>query len=703
MRTTSVSAHCRRRSARPGIRFLTLTGTLLVFAASPLRASVASTDEAPTELPLLDVTEDALHRDEPTLRPVVADHDSLSGRAVTTLKDALGSAPGLILQESFGGFEPPRLSIRGSGLQSAPSSRGVQFLLENFPLSLTDGSFNAALIDPELFDRVQLARGEAGARDAPAVLGGALNLRTPPFSRDARLLFRTQASSFGGARALLSGQTGAGKAVLTGAGSAAQLNGFREHSNQDRLAFFAQASRPIPVGCDTSVSVYHARADYDIPGPLTLSAAATAPRSISAEVRRDQPRRESEVTQLTAQTSQQNSVLRIEAGLSWLRSEDWFRQLRALGISDSRSDDLTFRSVLTRRFEGPAGDHLLRIGAIFSQGDRDLRRFLNHTGTTGPVFGDDRLRSLTASLDVEGTARLTRHLTASAGASGLLTRRDLSDQRSAVIGPPTTQSLHARSLQPRAQLLWSRRPELTFFVAAARTTEPPTFDDLLVVAGSYPNLSVHRQPLANQHATTWELGSTGRRGRFDWDVTAYRGNWTNEILRLADAQGLARGAVNAGPTHHTGVESSFHYRLLDHEHQLRLTATAVWSRFTFADDPVFGRNRLAGAPPLLGSAQLLYLHPCGFFATSTLEWTAGATPVDHAGRMSYGGHALTHLRIGWRQARQLSVFVEVRNLFDRDHIASTAGVLDLARSPATTAVFLPGAGRSLALGFEWSR
>ena len=45
----------------------------------------------------------------------------------------------------------------------------------------------------------------------------------------------------------------------------------------------------------------------------------------------------------------------------------------------------------------------------------------------------------------------------------------------------------------------------------------------------------------------------------------------------------------------------------------------------------------------------------------------------------------------------------MRNVLDRPHLASTAGVLDLARTPAATAIFLPGTGRTLTLGCEWKR
>lgn len=735
---------------------------------TPLHATSASLDP-PAELPPLEISADPLHPDDVTLRPYAIDREPRSGRAIVTLKDALAQVPGVLLQESFGGFEPPRLSIRGSGLQSAPSSRGVQFLLEGFPLTLADGSFNSALIDPQLADRIEVFRGATATHLAPAVLGGAVNLRSrdtaglsaaaighgriPPVSpsRGASLPFdrlgtlrssngfpvsslRTELGSFGAARGLLSNQAETGHVHLVATGSFARTDGYRDHSAQQRagllakLAFAGDATPSARLGTGSSLSLCHVRSVYDVPGPLTLAAAATSPRAVTPDVQRDQPRRESDATQLIAQTTRQSDTLEVDAGLSWLHTSDWFRQLRANGINDSQSDDLTFRGALTRKFITRAGDHHVRLGTTLSRGWRELRRYRNDSGVAGPLFGADGLFATTAAADLEATLRFGPLFAATVGLNGLLHRRDIRDRSNDAITAATNRRIRASAWQPRAELLWTPRSHLTFFAATSRAVEPPTFDDLLVVAGTYPNLTRRSQSLLDQRATTIELGARGTHGPFGWDVTGYQAHWDNEILRLADAQGLPRGAVNAGPTRHDGLETAFHWQILSRSHRLRLTTVATWSRFRFANDPVFGRNRLAGAPPHLGSARLLYEHPCGFFAGSTLDWTAGATPVDHANRMHYGSHALTHLRLGWRRAPRLAapaqchligdilprlvrgsarggwtVFVEVKNVFDRDHIASTAGVLDIARNPATTGVFLPGPGRAFNVGFEWNR
>jgi iron complex outermembrane receptor protein len=151
------------------------------------------------------------------------------------------------------------------------------------------------------------------------------------------------------------------------------------------------------------------------------------------------------------------------------------------------------------------------------------------------------------------------------------------------------------------------------------------------------------------------------------------------------------------------VESSLRWSHTRSAHRWSLTATSTLGRFRFDDDPVFGDNRIAGAPPHTGSLELAYVHTPGFSAGVETTWSSGRTLVDHAGRLGYGGHALLHARIGWRPHERCTVFLSGRNLLDRTHIASTAGVLDLARAPTTTAIFLPGVARRFSLGVEWKR
>jgi outer membrane receptor protein involved in Fe transport len=61
---------------------------------------------------------------------------------------------------------------------------------------------------------------------------------------------------------------------------------------------------------------------------------------------------------------------------------------------------------------------------------------------------------------------------------------------------------------------------------------------------------------------------------------------------------------------------------------------------------------------------------------------------------------LFSLELGRRQADGWSVILGIQNLFDREAIASTAGVLERAANPDTTSIFLPANGRTFSLRLE---
>ncbi|MBK8856352.1 MAG: TonB-dependent receptor [Opitutaceae bacterium] len=620
-----------------------------------------------------------------------------SGRGITTLAEALRHTPGVMLQESFGGFEPPRLSIRGSGLDSAPTSRGVALLLDGLPLARADGSFHSGLFDPQLFPRVEIYRGTLHMALTPAVLGGVINAATLAPDVAPAVTIRAEGGDFGAFRGQITGTT-SGPASTHAAASYQSAEGWREHSQQDRAAIQLAAHRALNAATQLEVSAYAATLDYDVPGPLTLAEAQARPRSVSAAVLRDLPRRTSTVIRAAAQLKSATAAGDAAVGLAWQQLRDDFYQLQANGESALDARALTGHATLARRMSFGGTEHQFLARAIFTTGSDSVDRYRNVLSQRGAAFGAYTARADTFALNAEDVVWLRPTLAVGAGFTALHGKRQLTGR---VPSSDLRSSFDFDDFSPRGALLWSPDGHVSLHAAISRGVEPPVFDDLVAVQGTYPNLSLGTRTLTPQSAVTAELGGRGSLGPFDWNLTAYHAAWRNEILRLADAAGLPRGAVNAGRTIHTGLESSLRWRLLEGDRKLSFTVTSTLGRFHFDDDPVYGRNRLAGAPPHTGAAELLYENSRGWFAALETTWVAGRIPVDHANRMSYDGHALGHVRLGWRPRADFLIFATVRNVFDHRYIASTAGVLDLARNPATTSLFLPGPGRAFTLGLEW--
>jgi len=618
-------------------------------------------------------------------------------RGVGTVAEALRGVPGLIAQESFGGFEPPRLSIRGSGLASTPTARGVALLADGLPLARADGSFHTGLFDPQLYEQLEICRGTFHAGGAPAELGGAFNATAVAAGDELRL----EVADFQGWRGLFSTGAGSPEAGAQVAGSVASWGGYRVHSGQERAALNARAWWRLAATTTLGLSFYGARAGYEVPGPLTLADAMSRPRSVSAAVTRDQPRRDASLAHLAVQVESSLSGGKLTAGFSVQRLHDDFRQLQANGESDGTSDDLAGRLVFTDRIVAGGVEHHLQAQGSFSIGRNAVDRSLNAAGARGAEFARVGLRGGNGAVSVEDLVWLQKTLGVFGGLNAGWSSRDIEDRLATAGASLTARSLHQAEIAPRAGIQWAPRAGLSLFADASGGVEAPGFDDLLAVSGAAPNLRLRSHALNPQRATTVEAGARGTRGALTWNLVAYHGWWRDEILPLADAAGLPRGSVNAARTIHQGVEAAIRWRLLDAGSKLTLGAAGSWNDFRFADDPVFGRNRLAGEPPCTGSADLLFEQRAGWFVAVDTVWTAGRTPVDQANRLAYGGAVLGGARVGWRWGKTATVYVAARNLFDQRYVASTAGVLDVARTPAATAIFLPGVGRSFTGGIDY--
>ncbi|OYX28948.1 MAG: TonB-dependent receptor, partial [Caulobacterales bacterium 32-69-10] len=246
----------------------------------------------------------------------------------------------------------------------------------------------------------------------------------------------------------------------------------------------------------------------------------------------------------------------------------------------------------------------------------------------------------------------------------------------------------------RAGLLWESEEGDQVFANVTRSVEPPNFSALSPTAGGY-------QPLVPQEAVTWEVGTRGRRGPVTWDVTAYRADLNHELLNFVidNALGIPASTFNAGPTVHQGIEAGLDWRIAP---QWRLRQTYAFSDFYFDGDKVYGDNDLPVVPPHLYRAELRYDHPAGWFVAPSVEWSMADSWVDYANTLKSPAYTVANLNMGWTVRRGLTVFADVRNLFDEAYISNFSAVTDASLPSISTAVFFPGEGRSAYVGIRMS-
>ena len=609
------------------------------------------------------------------------------------LAESLASVPGLVVQDSFGGFDPPRIMVRGSGIQSAPSSRGIAMSWAGMPLNAADGSFNLSLIESEWLESAALVRGTAAG--VPS-LGGTLDF-SPDIFRPTNSVAASLASDDSYA---LHAKGSWENDIVSLAGRAAwfRTDGWRAHSSQERESIFAAARFAFDEDSDLTISFLGSSPWYEVPGPLTKSQSLNDPTSISPAVRRDRPRRDTRHAHLNATATRRDGDTCWLASAGVTATDDTFYQLLPNGISATDAWDTYLRLLMEREWSG--GTQITTLSTMLQTGWWDALRYRNDSGNKGVKIGDQRLHPLTFTAAIGHRLEIDDRQRIDLGVSWLAARREI-DDRLRFEGSAQDLDHTDHFFAPRLAWSYDLTEAITFTASASRSYEPPTYGDLLFTAGPPAARVLRVTDLDWQRADTLEIGCQGAHGPISWSAFLYHSWWDGELLRLVDENGATRGTVNAGDTIHRGFEAGFRWDLLGASDIVAsLSASYTYNNVRFDGDSAFGDNRLGGVPPHVATISLPITHADGWFVTPACQLRSGTTYADHANELSYGGAAWFSLELGRRQADGWSVIFGIQNLFDREAIASTAGVLDRAADPENTSIFLPANGRSFSLRLE---
>ncbi len=673
--------------------------------------------------------------------------ESLEGTANLTLSDTLGTTQGVVIQDFFGGFDQPRIQIRGSGLQQNPVERGVFFLQDGLPLNRADGSYVVSLAEPRAAEFIEVHRGASTNRLGATVLGGSLNFVSPTGSSQPGLRGNAEGGSFataGGAAAYgVAGEDYDAYLSLSGGRS----DGFRDYNDSWRAGFDANAGFELGGGLSSRVFAGYRDVRFDVAGPLTRELMGDDPREVfpgpvfsftpagpavtgpGPNVIRDLPMRRTRQGRLGTRASYEagDHVFDAAVGLSY--TDDRFVFPIPGGIRDTDGGDLALVGRYAWQPDPEAPLPLAEATLTVALGEADRAYAINIEGDRGPVFGRNDLSAVTLSGFVGGNVPLGRGFTLSPGLALSYALRDNDDTYRAATRPtvafspldpdvrmpdgtvPWEDTSYDRNyfgLSPSLALSWRPAEEHLLFAAVSRSFEPPSHDDLIATVNGTPNSSPGRPnllfPVAAaafrtpdldaQTATTVEVGWRGELGPVALDAVLYHSWVSDELLNLRDESGVSLGSVNADDTRHLGLELAATARVAD-----RVTGrlSYIFQDFRFVDDPVRDDNRLAGAPPHVIGLDLAWEAFDGLTLGGTLHWQPGTTPVDNLNTLFTRTFATFDLRARYELRSGIALFVEGRNLSDETYAASTL-VVDQARSDQ--AAFIPGNGRSVYGGVD---
>ncbi|MDO9411740.1 MAG: TonB-dependent receptor [Pseudolabrys sp.] len=606
-----------------------------------------------------------------------------------TIRDVLGWVPGVITQPKSN--VDNRVSIRGSGLTRNYGNRGVNIFMDGIPINTADGLFDVFEIDPSAYRYVEVFKGANALRYGSNSLGGAVNFVTPT-GRDANAFeARLDAGSFGYVRSQAS--TGGAKGPYDWfiTGSAQREDGYRDHSQSHMERGSANFGYQFTPDAETRFYVNLNSWRARLPGEVTKDAALNAPRAADSEFVRQDQQRNIDSVRVANKTTLRFDATTVDFGVFGVNRHVDHPIYRYL---DYRVNDYGgFVRATDDRIVGGFRNRLV-TGVNVHNGTIDYEEFANLTGAVkGALLFSTLDKSQNYSAYAENSFYFLPDVAFVAGGQFQHTIRERQDRFLADGDQSGRRTFDIFS--PKVGLLWDVDPTWQVFGNISRSAEVPSFDVNSFASPASTNVEA-------QTATTYEVGTRGRRPDLTWDISLYRANIRNELQCLTAGPFTPCAVVNADRTVHQGVEAGLGIAFLRSAFadgdRFWLNVAYTYSDFRFDGDPAFGNNRLPGVPPHSVRAEILYKHPSGFYAGPNVDWVPQAFFADNANSLAADPYALLNFRAGLERERGWSGYVEARNLFDTRYISST---IIAGNATPTAALFNPGTGRGVFAGLQF--
>lgn len=619
---------------------------------------------------------------------VVPAEDYKASTPATTIKDALDYVPGVFVQPKWG--EDTRLSIRGSGLSRNFHLRGTQLFMDGIPISTADGFGDFQEIDPTVYRYIEVYKGANALRFGANSLGGALNF-VMPTGYDANLFTaRTDIGSFGFRKFSSSSGAVSGPVDYFFAGTWQEHDGFRDHSDGESVRGSMNVGFRISPNVETRFYVNANDVEQRIPGSVTRQTALTDPKQAAT-------------TNVTNDWQRNIETLRIANKTTVRLTQGTLLEFGAFNVDrhldhpiyqwlDYRYDDYGGFARLSD--DSVIGGYRNRFiaGVNLHNGKVDTKHFANGPNAAkGPLLAQGVNRSDNISVYAENSFFVLPSVALVTGLQFLHAERDR-------VGTDVSGRNTFDVWSPKAGIVWDVDPGWQVFANVSRSAEVPSFGEN-TVSGSAFSAKL-------QEATTYEIGTRGRRENYHWDFALYRAEIDNELQCLTILLPFPNmcSVTNADKTVHQGLELGFGAAILQSllvhgpsPDKLWINATYTLNDFHFDNDAVWGDNTLPGAPRHFLRAELMYRHPSGIFFGPNVEWAPEAYFVDNANTLKTEGYAIWGAKLGY-EGETFSAYIEGRNLSDKAYISSASISGDVSGTDG--AYFDPGTGRAIYGGVQ---
>ncbi|MEY4923276.1 MAG: hypothetical protein RLY17_1993 [Pseudomonadota bacterium] len=605
---------------------------------------------------------------------------------LATLDDVLKHQSGLLVSNFFGGADQPRLNIRGSGVQSAPLSRGVTLLQDGLPLNDADGGFHISLLEPRESKIISVRRGANATSPVSNALGGELDFISYT-GRDKLGRLRYEYGSFGRQGwhgAIGGGLTEQWDGRLSVSGD--HFPGYRDHSSSQRNAIRTNVG--FEQGNFTNRTwLSWTDLRFDVAGSLSQFEAKNNPTSIYPLIWARDPRRNVEQARAANYSIWQGQGWQQALGFWAQHTHDNFVTPAVYVLSSGNTYGILWNSDLS------SGElnYRTRLSVERSDMARDLRQNRRETNQDGKLIGRYTMLAENQNLVLGLGWQANEDWYLNADVKGTHSVRNTY---------PRDGRQESRQswvfMTPKWGVIWSPQPQFRGFANISWNHEAPSFREILSNNGKI-------NPLVPQKAVTMEVGGEGQLSSniINWDLTLYRSIVKNELISFYDQEGNSTGTFNyRHKTLHQGIEAGLKGDIPLSDANIEYRLAWMYNDFRFLGGEYQGK-RMGGIPSQQFSAELLYKWQYWRLGPN-LHWLPVRTPVDHANRYDIqfrDKFAVWGFKIDYRHPDGWSTYLSLDNLTNKRYATASIAGREVTSKKSNT--LFPGMGRSINGGFTY--